>query len=193
MKTNIMFDIDGTLVDFLTVLETIIKSMYGATLSDKSKFKITGLLPNGNQLSLKKISKAIDETMRCISLMKPMDGAVEFVQELHKATGEPILLVTARDKRHANYTNELISRYFDVPYFLAMVDSYKDKLSYIAGVDYYIEDRRACINYLSGNGKKVLAPIRQYNVIDNPNGNIEFFDSFVDLMPRINEFVRGNA
>lgn len=185
MKNNIAFDLDGTLVNFLAVFEKVVFERYGSKILDNGKFHIE----TDNNLSDNKIGNVLDEVMLYISLIKPVDMAVSFVKKLHKLTGEPIKIITARKTHNALFTNLLIKRYFKVPYFLAMVDGYKKKLDYLAGIDYYVEDRRACALYLAENGKKVFMPRTAYNKIDNPVEGIEFFDSFNDLMPRIGEFI----
>ncbi len=184
MRNNIAFDLDGTLINFLSVFDDVLFHRYGAKRILMDRFAAV----TDNNLSNEKISNAIDEAMSYISLLKPMPGAVAFVQQLYDMTGEPIKIITARRVKHAEITNDVIRRYFKVPYFLAMVNDYKDKLHYLKNIDNYVEDRRACAKFLAENGKNVYVPLRKYNKISGKTDNINFFIDFFALSLNLNKF-----
>ena len=186
LKLNIAFDLDGTLVRLMPVVERVIFKKYGAMVKPNERFHLETV----PRLTNRQFALAFDEAYWQILDIKPVAFAQAFLRKLCGLTGEPITIVTARPVSAATPTLELIRHWFDVPVFLAMVGSHKDKLTYLSNFDYFVEDRRATARLLADAGKTVIVPICPYNAGMEGEAGVEYFLTFETLAQQVERFVK---
>lgn len=190
LKNNIAFDIDGTFLDvhefFKDVIEWHVGKRFEKWISFKTFSEWHGISKGMQSIILEQFYKL------CVTsvLVKPIDGAVDFLEKLYIETRDPILFVTSRKRQFAGDTHLVIDRFLNIPYVIAFAegknDGFFDKLNYLGNYEYFVEDRRKTALQLSTVNKSVFLIKASYNSLDNvcdkEKYNIKEIDSFRDLL-----------
>ena len=192
MRNNIAFDLDGTLVDLLSVMADKLRLLYGAEIVNHTKHRLETDPP----LSRNKIWKAIEAAYPEIDQITVFDGVFKLMRGIYFRTLQPIKIITARPFRSANDTYALCERIMPVPFELILCGGMSYKGRYLYGCKYYVEDRRKVAHNLAERwGKIVYLVNRPYNQPENgedPEG-VRRIKELTELIDNVPQFVRrGN-
>lgn len=169
---RIAFDIDGTLVDTMSHLKIVMRTLYnldnlaGPTFYDLYKsWKISHII--------------LDAGLVCVfkhwQKTKIYSGVSKLMKSLWDETGEPVQFVTARSKNLASYTYSLVDRFMiDIPYQIAFA-THETKHLFLENYIFFLEDRRKTAIDLVARGKIVF-------LVDQPwNQNMEYNSRLVRI------------
>ena len=177
---KIGFDLDGVLCNSSVVFRTLIYKEYGTydfrDIDDKGnerfKFRIEGV----TDASIWNVIK--EALVHYQSFMAPVEGAVQFVRNLHTLTGKPIEIISARPCTNeiATETHAWCQYNLQVPYHLTLVnppengskdeDMVKNLIVKQFELEYFVEDRLKYSSQISKVDciKKVFLLNRIYNM-----------------------------
>jgi hypothetical protein len=193
MKTDIAFDIDECMVDFLTPVKGVLKKL--DLTFDESVVSQYDMLPSIKpKITRRQLYKIFD-----IAYMQPNkipinDGAAELCTKLFNKTGDPVVFITQRPISSAFHTHVLVRRFCRVPHTIIFADPDYGKGAYLNGINYFVDDRRQTAMELAALGKTVMVPIKPWN--ENIDDDFEHKDSIVyiknlkELIKNIKLFVK---
>ena len=162
-RTNVAFDLDGTLVDTHRIFYDEIDNATGVRIDPKkvTEFHLHNIYP---ALSREDVVKAVYRSYARWSEVKIKPGAVELMGELWNLTNDPVKIITARPWRYYENTHKLVSRIFGtIPFILIAVGMSGKKEQYINDKDIFVEDRRKTALEMAQSGKMVYLMDAPYN------------------------------
>ena len=155
----IAFDLDGVLVDLMSVLDSILWDDYKALrVLSNTEFSIK----TKPEVSDKDIWKCIVKAYQRHETTPVYYGAASALQDVYTATGKPVLIVTARHSWVATETFLLVERFCPVPFHIAFAPD-EQKILHLHDYEYFIEDRRRNAISIARRGKTVFLIDRPYN------------------------------
>jgi hypothetical protein len=181
---NIAFDLDGVLIDLVSVLRKKLPELCGCEFVDTNAYRIT----TNPVISNAKLWKAFDAIFEDYKNFPIFEGAEDLCRILFTATNDPIRIVTSRPIRAATATHKLIQRFCKVPYVCIITGNHAEKYRYLTDYCYFVEDRRATAIDLAVRGKHVFLVDRGYN---RPcaGPRISRIEGVHELIPMINQLV----
>jgi len=196
LRNNIAFDLDSTLVDLTTVFNTVLDEMFpGHRKLNVDSFQIH----TEPALTNKEIWWVFYEVFPRVKDLKPFPGAIETLEKLYQYTGDPISIITARPMNFATETYRLVHRIMgSIPYSLHITQDSREKIKYLHGIDYFVDDRRRTAIELAENGKHVYLVDRPWNQ-ELPDLSPKVFHSITRiaeveaLKPIIEWFIRNEG
>lgn len=191
LKNDIAFDLDGTLVDLMGVFEKVLMEKHRAQVNPVRGWQITTNPP----LSDNDIWYCFGQAYTMIDDFPIYPGAAELLTSLYEKTGDPPMIVTQRPAWSATYTHELARRFLSVPYTVAFVERAEDKMAYLGGCQYYVDDRRKVALSIAESGRHAFLLDRPYNQIDFNQypklfSNITIIQDIRDLFQWTNNFIK---
>lgn len=192
LRQNVAFDLDGTLVDLMSLFKRVIRDVAGVGLAEmRDSFKIVTDPPVDNSV----IWEAFRIAYKRVNDIPAIPGAVELLKELYiTSQGEPVTIITDRPHWSANDTYRLLDRLLDgIPYRLIMVQNGEQKLPYLLGIDHFVDDRRKTAKQMVEGGKWVFVPKTHYNLMDPVPDGIQYIDSVADLIPMVCELLKTDV
>lgn len=162
-RLNIAFDLDGTCIDLHSQFSKILLNWTGIDVRQASQFHIDREF----NISKTLLWAAIRESYRAWEEIEIFPGVEDLMKLLYDMTGDPIYFVTARPKKYASETFQLIERFCPHPFKVSMCEQGDEKLKYLKNYMFYVEDRRKTAIDLAVQGKVVYMPKRAYNKLDN--------------------------
>lgn len=187
MRHDIAFDLDGTLVDLLSVVKTIIIERHGVEFLPQEGFR----LKTNPEIDSSLIWKAFDTAYRMIDEIKPMPGAQELLTRIYDVSKSPVVIVTARPLWAAHETHKLVKKLFDIPAFIAITNAHDKKIDYLSDINYFVDDRRATAKMLAEAGKRVFVPRYEYNAGMDHIPEVAYISNVGELISAIDLFVKG--
>lgn len=160
-RLNVAFDLDGVLIDLMSVVRVKMMEMYDATWrEDNDSFALKTDPPLTNK-----------EIWECIRAAYPLykqtpvyPWARDLLHKLYNMTEEPIKIVTSRPFDVAYDTLKQGQLIADVPLSIDIVPNSMDKILYLKNYKYFIEDRRQTAYSLATEHNKICFLIdRPYN------------------------------
>lgn len=181
-KKILAFDMDGTLVDLMSVFDRLLLEQYGITpnRANQTEFDLKCCI----QLSGNKIHKLIREAIDMVDEIPIYDGVSDFFEYLYSVTHLPIRVITNRPIDSAMKTYELMERITSVPYELIINHHGYDKVKFMNGCSAIIEDRRRNaleIANLKRSSKIAYLIDKPYNQIKNPPERLIRISQFKDI------------
>ncbi len=187
-KTQIAFDLDGTLIDIISRVKELLSEIYGVKVYDNKQFKIETSI----DLSKNEIWEIIEMVYQEVKTTPIYLGATELLTKLYEKTKEPPLILTARPFRAANDTYAIVERVTKgIPFALILKHEKCHKADYLYGYQFYVEDRRKTALELSDMGFGIPLIRRSYNHIPDieKHPNIYYVEGIHELIPHIDEFI----
>ncbi len=192
-KIQIAFDLDGCLIDLMSIIKSMLFDLYGAKIIDDTKWR----LETDIGISNNKIWKAVRLAYQKIDEIEIYPGVTELLTKLYEKTREPPLILTARPFDAANYTYEIVKRIMNkTPFALILKHDFCHKADYLQGYHWFVEDRKRTACELSELGFQVPLVKKSYNQFDVFNSrthtrykNIYFIDGVHELIPDIKDFI----
>ena len=188
-NNNIAFDLDGTLVDFISQLKDALWNRCKAKLIIQETYHLT----TDPEISKKNFWKAIWDAYRQPESIMPYVGARNLLEKLFAVSNQPIKIVTARPKTTESHILAMAAVkncFGNIPVNLVCTGGSKNKLPHLKNIDYFVEDRRQTAISLANAGKYVFLIDRAYNQINNKVKNIKRIASLDTLYPVIHTFVK---
>ena len=158
-RCTIAFDLDGVLVDIVTPIKEKLISMLDCQMLDTHNYRIQ----TDPEISRKEIWKVFDAVFEDYKNIPIIDSAENLLEMLYKITEDPVHIVTSRPIRAATVTHKLIQRFCKVPYSCIITGNSNEKLNYLNGHCYFVEDRRRTAIQLASAGKHVFLVDQIYN------------------------------
>jgi len=163
MLPKIGFDLDGCLVDLVSVIKEVARELYGLDMGVVVRYE----LEKQYQLSPDQVRSLVHVAISRYTECKPYPGALEFLYSYIQDRGEKAVVITSRSPSTSVYTK----RWFDVWFGVAAskVDICyvrgNDKLSCIndLGIEVYIEDRVKYAKEIARGDVRVVLMDRSWN------------------------------
>ena len=155
-------DIDGVIIDIVSVMRERFLDLYGYDLSYEliSDYKIeecTGLTD-------KQVQFVVDESLYKVDL--PVYADAEFYMNKYMKT-EDVIFITSRNRRHSNETFLNLAKYFPLDKFRILFEGIFTKASFVRRLklDFFVEDRVDTVIDIAGNNPNcaVLIMDRPWN------------------------------
>ena len=182
-RKKIAFDLDGCLVNDMTMFEMMAYKMYG--LKFKKPINSYDIKTVPVQWSNEEMWDCFIESYQYYNDFIIYSGVRELMEKLYCLTREPIYIVTSRPQSAATYHYSLVERFlYKIPYVMAF-SGRDDKWMYLDGVDYFVEDRKETAIDLAGRGIEIFMPVKDYNFMELPRNNIHPIQSVSDLIPEL--------
>jgi len=188
ISSNVVFDLDGVLVNFLPVFkhfyESIHQENFNIDLVDQHN------LSSFVTISQKQIRHLFGICFQYWESFQIYPGATEILAKLYEKTGEPPVILTARQYSSATPTYKLVERVAKkTPFQLIFKSPNAHKADYLKNkYDHIVEDRRKTVLELFEMGFDPILVKKSYNKF-NSNGNIWKIEGIHELIPRIDSLV----
>lgn len=158
-QKRIAFDLDDVLVDFKTALDRNLFDRHGCHLAEMNtyKFEIAGGSDAVNWPDL------IMDTLKGWIKIPIFWDVPKIMTAVYEITGEPIYIITSRPPGCEAETFMLIRAALGVPFKVSFVPEGGSKLSYLAGYDVMVEDRRKTALELAAAGILVFLVDKPWN------------------------------
>ena len=161
IKTNIAFDIDGVVINFvdafLRTAKKVFKLLPNTEFSDIKYYKFWNCLDITRDTTYKIVNYVINNPLECS--VQPVNYAPEVLTELSKYMN--LVFVTARESKSENITKETI--YFLLPKIekskitiIHQKGSKKSEILKKLNINYFIDDRTKNVRILNQNGIKAF-------------------------------------
>lgn len=185
---DIAFDLDGTLIWLMPVVERLLWEKHKVRVPKSRKFRVT----TEPEIPFEDLWDCFYEAFTCIDEIKVVPGATELLRKLHLLSdNDPVKIVTARPLKAANDTYKLVKKVCpDFPYELIIVEDTENKKLHLNRYHYFVDDRRKTALDLAEHGIKVYLPICNYNQPFPPHYNVTPIDSIQELIPIAHTLIR---
>lgn len=184
MLNTIAFDLDGTLIDLMSVAIPLVEKYAGVPITKFTQFDIA----KDNNISKKAVWQGILEAINHRNI-PVYEGVKTLFRNIYDITGEPIKIVTARPANKEQQTFFTVMSFTgDTPFRIKMVNPEESKMTYLDGYDYFVEDRRRTALELADAGIYVFLIRKPYNQ-GVQHSKIEYIDGVKDLIDREWSFV----
>ncbi len=194
---DIAFDLDGTLIWLMPIVEKILWEQYKVKIPENRKFHTIITEP---EISLDELWVCFCEAFAYIDEIEIYPGATELLRKLWMLSNEndPVRIITARPHSTATNTYKIVEKVCpDFPYELIIVEDSEDKKLHLNHYNYFVDDRRKTAKDLVHHGKIVYLPKRNYN---QPIAVgcaaeallINVIDDIQELIPIAHKFIKEN-
>lgn len=185
-KINVAFDLDGTLIWLMPVVERLLWQKYRVRVPEIRNF----MIETEPEISFDVLMDTFCEAFHCIDEIEIFPGATELLRSLWEITDDPVRIITARPYSAATDTYNLVSKICpDFPFELILVEDSNDKILHLRNYKYFVDDRRKTAKDLSDKGIFVFMPKRSYNQPYEPNMHIKVIEDIQELIPRIPKLI----
>ena len=178
---DIAFDLDGTLIDIMSVFDNLVYEIHGVKIdeSKRNRFDLSCCIDIRKDQIWTVIRLAMDKHEK----IKFYPGAQNFLKFVFAMTLKPIKIITNRSIDKVSQTYALVDRLCKkIPYELIINHKSYPKSMFLNGYEYMLEDRRKNVIELADNNIKTFLFSRSYNVLpDNSSPLITVVDSFTDI------------
>ena len=192
MKLRIAFDLDGCLLNIAETIKKIILETYGIEFKKFPKEKDQFDWKPATGLSDKELWKIFRQAYKRVEETPVFHGATELLAKLYEVSNEPPFILTARPLDTATEAYAAVEHVAKgIPFNLALKHPLADKIQYLNGYDFFVEDRRKTAIELNNSDIATLLIRRNYNHIPNIEEyrHIYYIDGVADLIPYIHDFV----
>jgi len=184
ISNNVVFDLDGVLVDFLSVFKYFYESIYQKNFNIDlvNQHNIGSLVT----ISPKQLFHLFDICFQNWKMFPIYPGATEILAKLYEKTNEPPVILTARKYNSATSTYKLVKRIAkNTPFQLIFKSPNAHKADYIKNkYNYIVEDRRKTVLELYKRGFDPILVKKTYNKF-NIHANIWRINGVHELIPKI--------
>lgn len=181
LKTPLFaFDLDECVVDFLAALVPIIKERHGIEVS--GEYVSTSGIERHYNISQVNLDECINLAISNIDLIKPAQGAIDFLLAYHYESGRPLLFITSRWNREST-VGWLSSQFFPIPWEVHFVKGHlKGGVAKKRGVRIFVEDHEEGILDLAKNKIRVLLMDKPWNKGISNSKYIKRVSSWYDIL-----------
>lgn len=181
----IAFDLDGTLIDLMSMFKDSVKVLYGLDFYPEKQTEFKVDLPiNDRELMI-----AFDHAMKKHDSVIIYPGIKDMMKELYLKIHQPIKIITNRSIGQATDTYRVVDRICkDIPYTLIINHTRLSKSTFLTKHDIiYVEDRRKYALELEKIGKFVFLVDRPWNQFEIGTDDIKRINNASSVLSYIED------
>jgi phosphoglycolate phosphatase-like HAD superfamily hydrolase len=184
---NIAFDLDGCLVDLMSHIQQLVFEIYDGTVIQNGNFDFE----TEPVLSNRQRSELFHAVYKDWKYTEIYPGVEELFEKLYRYDRKPVHIVTARPYSCAHHTHMLVQRFSKkVPVTIDFANAPFEKLDYLNGTDFFVEDRKSTCRAAAKIGMTVFMPVRPWNENLELHEKIVRINGIEDLNTHINWFIK---
>lgn len=186
-KMNIAFDLDGCLVDLMGHIEQLVFEIYDGKVihTGDFDFKTEPMLSNRQR------SELFHSVYKDYKYTTIYPGVEDLFEKLYKYNRKPVHIVTARPYTSAHHTHMLVQRFAKkVPVTIDFANQPFDKLDYLNGMEFFVEDRKSTCRDAAKIGITVFMPVRPWNENIEFNEKIVRINGIEEIIDPVNWFIK---
>jgi hypothetical protein len=159
---DIAFDLDGTLIDLISVFDQVLFEVHGIKIDEsrRTRFDLSYCV----DLTKNEIWSVIKRAMDRVNDIQIYLYAKNLIDYVYAFTEKPIKIITNRPIDKVAQTYDIVDRMCKrTPYELIINHRGFSKLTYMDGIEFMVEDRRKNAIEFAEAGKTVFLLSRSYN------------------------------